>query len=169
MHPSGSGLMCTPESGRVFPPKKKEDTSICRKPGELCIGAEGKPAVEWINCCGGYCNVPHPDGGFMCDPAGDTPHQKAMKLKELHKTNPPKCRAPGTMCSGAFYRPVVEWIPCCEGACDTRHKNYGRMCTPKNSNLPKETMKPLYTAEDFWAENERMRKEAESKAKLAAT
>lgn len=47
----------------------------------------------------------------------------------------PKCRAPEERCIGAAYKPTVEWIPCCEGSCDTPHPDWGTMCTPKETQV----------------------------------
>lgn len=113
------GMMC---GKKEYVKKYAEEKPKCRKEGERCIGAAYKPAVPWIPCCEGGCDVEHPDWGMMCS--------KAYKVPVYGKA---KCYGVGEKCAGAENMPYVEYRACCEegSACSVTagYGDWGIMCS----------------------------------------
>lgn len=75
----------------------------CSAAGARCAGAAGFPAVPWVGCCSGDCDVVKPGhwGKFCADAAGSP------------APAPADCYETGERAQGAPGHPPVEWKPCC--------------------------------------------------------
>jgi hypothetical protein len=122
----GYGLVCSKGGYKpTAPPAPK-----CYKEGERCIGAPGKPFVEYCSCCEGACDKPDPSyGGYgmVCSKGGYTP---SPPTKAPVYTTPPKAYTvvePKCVKSGESCDPYG--LKCCDMvSCVASSKNPGKYC-----------------------------------------
>lgn len=96
----------------------------CYKAGERCMGAPGKPYVDYYPCCDGSPCVEDAAmgyGGFCKPPPKDY----------YGKPEEPMCYAESERCMGAPGKPYVPYHPCCAGECvKDAAMGYGYFCKP---------------------------------------
>lgn len=122
--------------------------STCHNTNVKCMGASGKPFVQWKACCkvGDQClPVTDPnDWGSVCRPAGSSSTTTAPPTSSTSSSG--SCHATNVKCMGAPNRPFVEWKPCCNSAdsCQpvTDPNDWGSVCRP----LSQATTSPSTTA-----------------------
>lgn len=112
-----------PKPKYVAPTPKPSYGKKCYAIGERCMGAPGKPAVEYLGCCEGSCT-----GTSKAYGAYGTYCEKDYGRKPESK----KCYKEGERCIGAKGKPYVEylgdskWDGCCDGyACTGTGSKYG--------------------------------------------
>jgi hypothetical protein len=126
----------------------------CYKTGERCMGAEGKPYVEYLPCCikGDVCREHSPketgngndsSWGSFCvayDGAGEPDYKKAYETEKEQDTKTQydvkyydyKCHITGSKCGGAPGFPYVEYgNGCCsstESCVPDAYMGWGKFC-----------------------------------------
>jgi hypothetical protein len=110
----------------------------CYQIGERCAGAEGKPAVEWRDCCNQAKCLPHPNANNDASKWG----------RFCQSTAQPKCHQAGERCAGAVGKPPVEWLGCCgqpqvdcipHPSAANDGSKWGRFCLSKDGGPSKAT------------------------------
>jgi hypothetical protein len=120
----------------------------CYKTGEKCMGAAGKPFVQYLPCCtaGNVCKelaygiAKDSEWGSFCVPAAGEDKPPVYGQKDQPKSEYDskfydyKCHATGSKCSGAPGYPYVDYGNGCCSATDScvpdSSKGWGNFCKP---------------------------------------
>lgn len=105
----------------------KKEAKLCYEEGERAIGAKGYPAVPYLACCSGKPPLPmdptaksyvaKENYGLYCGGTGEVVPTEG------------KCYKAGERSVGAPGKPMVDYMPCCDGkAPQEKYGAWGKFC-----------------------------------------